>query len=438
MPPVNAAGRYKQNAAERFVAIFVAVAIIALAGYLIVRNEPFADPNLVVVTRVILSLAVAVLGATIPGFLNIGWNVKGVVVRAGGALALFLLTFWFTPGVLPALKDSTIPPLKNAKKISRSATTDQSSILRLVADSAPKSIEIRAVYEGDGERQRKFYDVLISNSTHEQRLLTSFKVKWLYAKGRAASVEQGTSIKPVERYSLLISVDPDKANQLFEKSIDVYPPLILPPRGSGGPSVTSIRLEVFYTFEGARINWHPNADWDIFYEVDVQDDTGASERVMFRSWRHGAAYQWPAAVRAPAKEPSGLSSPLQRPALFYMERGINNALFSVAHAEKVDEAQDSTKYLIANQEKISVVSVGWDEKKKAPTSFTSADGKNLSVGYLIFVDGKGAESILAVLRTAASFEALPESDRLPISRVSLAIQASFKGPMEFLNGEFWP
>ena len=39
--------------------------------YLVVRNEPFRDPNLVVIARTILSLSIAVLGATVPGFLNI-------------------------------------------------------------------------------------------------------------------------------------------------------------------------------------------------------------------------------------------------------------------------------------------------------------------------------------------------------------------------------
>jgi hypothetical protein len=45
----------------------------------------------------VLSLATAVLGATIPGFLDIGWKGRGLAIRAGGALALFVLTFVYTP-----------------------------------------------------------------------------------------------------------------------------------------------------------------------------------------------------------------------------------------------------------------------------------------------------------------------------------------------------
>jgi hypothetical protein len=37
------------------------------------------------------------LGATIPGFLDMSWSGLGLAVRAGGALALFVLTFTYTP-----------------------------------------------------------------------------------------------------------------------------------------------------------------------------------------------------------------------------------------------------------------------------------------------------------------------------------------------------
>lgn len=50
--------------------------------------------------RVVLSFATAVLGATIPGFLEIGWKGTGLAIRAGGALALFVLTFLYTPDLV--------------------------------------------------------------------------------------------------------------------------------------------------------------------------------------------------------------------------------------------------------------------------------------------------------------------------------------------------
>jgi hypothetical protein len=98
----------------------VSVAIVVMVGYLIVRNEPLADKNLVVETRTLLSLATAVLGATIPGFLHVTWRGRGGVIRAGGALALFVLTYWLTPTVLPALDERPIEPLRHPRRTSRS------------------------------------------------------------------------------------------------------------------------------------------------------------------------------------------------------------------------------------------------------------------------------------------------------------------------------
>jgi len=52
------------------------------------------------VLRVVVSFATATLGATIPGFLEIGWSGRGLAIRAGGALALFVLTFLYTPDLV--------------------------------------------------------------------------------------------------------------------------------------------------------------------------------------------------------------------------------------------------------------------------------------------------------------------------------------------------
>lgn len=85
---------------ERLAACAAAGVVLLLIVYLVIRNEPFKDPNLVALTRIILSLSIAVFGATVPGFLNIDWNVSGVAIRAGGAMALFVLSYLFTPNVI--------------------------------------------------------------------------------------------------------------------------------------------------------------------------------------------------------------------------------------------------------------------------------------------------------------------------------------------------
>ena len=85
---------------DRIAATCAALVVVGLAVFLLIRNQPIADPRLFFVLRVVLSFSAATLGATIPGFLNVGWSGGGLVVRAGGALALFVLTFLYTPDLV--------------------------------------------------------------------------------------------------------------------------------------------------------------------------------------------------------------------------------------------------------------------------------------------------------------------------------------------------
>src|SRR5262249_53362332 len=82
---------------DRIAAVCAGLVIVGLVVFLLIRNEEIADPRLFFALRLVLSFGAAVLGATIPGFLAVGWSGGGLTVRAGGALALFALTFMFTP-----------------------------------------------------------------------------------------------------------------------------------------------------------------------------------------------------------------------------------------------------------------------------------------------------------------------------------------------------
>jgi hypothetical protein len=82
---------------ERIAATAAGLVIVGLVVFLLVRNTPVADPKLFFALRVMLSLCAAVLGATIPGFLDLKWSAKAMSIRAGGALALFVLTYTYTP-----------------------------------------------------------------------------------------------------------------------------------------------------------------------------------------------------------------------------------------------------------------------------------------------------------------------------------------------------
>ena len=85
---------------DRVAATCAALVIVGLAVFLLIRNQPIADPRLFLVLRVVVSFGAAALGATIPGFLELGWRGRGLAIRAGGALALFVLTFVYTPDLV--------------------------------------------------------------------------------------------------------------------------------------------------------------------------------------------------------------------------------------------------------------------------------------------------------------------------------------------------
>jgi len=82
---------------DRIAAVCAALVIVGLVVFLLIRNEEIADARLFFALRVVLSFGAAVLGATIPGFLSVAWSGSGLTVRAGGALALFALTYLYTP-----------------------------------------------------------------------------------------------------------------------------------------------------------------------------------------------------------------------------------------------------------------------------------------------------------------------------------------------------
>ena len=79
------------------------------------------------VFRVVLSLAAAGIGAVLPGFITV--DVKPYV-RAGGALALFVLVYWFNPPKLVIQSDGPVDPSVTVNLPDN--TTLKSAILVLV------------------------------------------------------------------------------------------------------------------------------------------------------------------------------------------------------------------------------------------------------------------------------------------------------------------
>lgn len=103
--------RYQPDTWEKVVATCNAVLIIATVLFLVVKDRPFSDPNFTQFVRILLSLACGVPGAVIPGFLNVDVKGTGMIVRAGGALGLFVVTYFFAPSVQTQNNPDPGPPV---------------------------------------------------------------------------------------------------------------------------------------------------------------------------------------------------------------------------------------------------------------------------------------------------------------------------------------
>src|SRR5262249_44726653 len=95
---------YQQGTAEKFVALGTAVYIVAFCTAMIFRDKPIESLNTAVYMRILLSLACGILAGLIPGFLHVSFSKGGLAIRSAGALAFAVLTFVYTPKVLPNIQ----------------------------------------------------------------------------------------------------------------------------------------------------------------------------------------------------------------------------------------------------------------------------------------------------------------------------------------------
>lgn len=108
--------RLEQYLAYGFGLVFIIVVLIlALA---IPKPEPFQF----LVFKIILALAAAGIAAFIPGFLHVQVS---TIVRAGGAIAVFVIVFFFNPADL--VKKEPPPPTPTPTPISTASTTNTTS-----------------------------------------------------------------------------------------------------------------------------------------------------------------------------------------------------------------------------------------------------------------------------------------------------------------------
>ncbi|MER9300736.1 hypothetical protein NKI38_30345 [Mesorhizobium sp. M0621] len=126
---------------ERRIGLFVGIAIIGFVMYLVVRDKEFATPELYQLVRIIISLGIGVVAGTVPGFLGVSGTVAGLTLRAGGGLAAFVITYFFSPGTIPALS----PPPPGIVSIDPIKIVDFRTIVAATASDADRAAAPLAV-----------------------------------------------------------------------------------------------------------------------------------------------------------------------------------------------------------------------------------------------------------------------------------------------------
>lgn len=85
---------------EKILAWAIGVVIVGVCCFVVLRNEPFADLNLVVVIRILLALFAGLFGVVVPGLLRVEGKWKGWQIRATAGFALAVLVYSTSPEVI--------------------------------------------------------------------------------------------------------------------------------------------------------------------------------------------------------------------------------------------------------------------------------------------------------------------------------------------------
>lgn len=163
----NDNAKYTPTQWEKITAVAVAFFIVGLISFLVIRDRPFSDLNFVIFVRILLSLSCSILGAVVPGFLQVDMRKKGLVIRAGGALALFIVTFFFTPSVISSVyKPKVNSPSfveENHKDNHRNSQSKSKSLLVKIPDISSSSVNIEnkqneSIHEDSSEYNKKIIE----------------------------------------------------------------------------------------------------------------------------------------------------------------------------------------------------------------------------------------------------------------------------------------
>lgn len=275
--------KQQQIAAYAFGVVFVVV-LLTIALFV-----PTPTSFQYLVFRIVLALATAGVAAMIPGFIEVS---VPTFLRAGGALAVFAVVFFYNPAALVSNNDFSgqieplVPPIKDRTPPKSSDSKGGLSYQFLSAlifptearaDDIPakseSGLQVAQLLEGRSkDGASRIFDLTISNASDTQLLLTTLDVRWRYRQGMLVSVDKGAALVPIAKYVIDFPVDTSDENWKTFKQL-MSPSIALAPGTTKNPTLVTLRLQLHYHFAG-RLNYHPANDWNIFFEIVGVTQTG--------------------------------------------------------------------------------------------------------------------------------------------------------------------
>ena len=265
---------YKPSLWERITATVCAVTVVLVVLMLVFRDKPFSDPNLVILIRMVLSLAIAIIGAVIPGFLNVSLRGKGASIRTGGALSLFLISYYFSPQVASNLLEKKMVDIldkidpkiisKEIKKINRPNRIDLFDI---------EYVKLRDE-DGEAANQSQAHHILASSDKYESILRKQCEMYKTYNKEKY--VQKGCSEAEIQAKL--------KQYKLQQKQMEAVVELANEMKSTLEPSQVKRRKKLKVSY---RMNYKGKEDLEnitIYFGLYDENETRLDQRTHIRKW----------------------------------------------------------------------------------------------------------------------------------------------------------
>lgn len=215
---------------------------------------------------------------------------------AAGVVVIVLSLTLYRPG---ADGGQTITPLKNPELIlprgPRSWLPSLIGPARASDGSSPR-LRLRAVMVSEESPGKKLFDIILSNTSKEQVILTTLKARWLYLSGHLASIQTAVSLRPTEKYHIDLKIHRHQSGTLLGADVAMSPMVVIPPAAESGPGIFSFRLEVVYSFPAgdsfSRSSGTHAFQWDLLYDISIVDEYNQQTELVSRSWNNGEKLGW--------------------------------------------------------------------------------------------------------------------------------------------------